>query len=164
RSGSSTMKRRRAAAMQRKKLHALPGHPGESLALPELLRLEVITLGDLFAERYHTTPSHELIHVLEGRARIQYRHRSFRVGPGDTFIIPQGMPHRDIREQSSNYRVLYLFFRWPEGMLRSADPDLLIQLPAGKKARLHQLMKDLEEEYLGEGRDAHERMRLLLLE
>ena len=135
-------------------------------ALPEVVHFETLSVGDIWGERFHTTPSHELIHVLQGRARIEYLRRSFSVGPGDTFVIPQGIAHRDIRAPGPAYRVFYLFFRWPEGaaVLRGMNPDALLRVPAGAQAHLHRLMKELEEEYLGETSAAIERMRVLLLE
>lgn len=135
-------------------------------ALPKVLRFEILSVGDIWGERFHTTSSHELIHVLQGRAKIEYRRRSFSVGPGDTFIIPQGTAHRDIHAPGPDYRVIYLFFAWPAGaaVLRSMDAEASVRLPAGAQGHLHRLMKELEDEYLGEGRDAPDRMRVLLLE
>src|ERR1043166_9211508 len=93
----------------------------KSLAtLPILIDLRAISVGDVWGQRFHATATNELLHVLEGNAEIQFRKRSFRVGPEDTFIIPQNTPHRDIRLQGTTYRVLYVFFRWQgaDGLLR----------------------------------------------
>ena len=138
-----------------------------ALAAPPLIRrVEVISVGDIWGERFHTTPSHELIHVLQGHAAIEDRRRSIRVEPGDTFVIPQGTPHRDVREQGPDYRVLYVFFAWPGGakLLQALAPFNLADLPGGAKQRLHALMKELEDEYLGDAPDAPARMQMLLLE
>ena len=138
----------------------------ELCALPTLLRLEAIAVGDVWGERFHTTPSHELIHVLQGSAQIQYRKRAITVGPGDTLIIPQGTPHRDVRAQGEQYRVLYTFFRWPAGrqIIAQLEPSRLIGISAAARTHLQMLLKQLEGEYLGEADGAPERMQLILLE
>ena len=138
----------------------------ELCALPTLLRVEAIAVGDVWGERFHTTPSHELIHVLQGSAQIHYRKRAITVGPGDTLIIPQGTPHRDVRSQGEHYRVLYTFFRWPEGkdVIEQLDPARLNSITAGARSHLQMLLKQLEGEYLGESDGATERMQLILLE
>jgi len=135
-------------------------------ALPVLDRVETVAVGDIWAERFHTTPTHELIHVLDGHARIAYRRRSFAVGPGDTFIIPAGTPHEDIRTEGENYRVLYIFFDWPraERVIRGINPSALLRAPEGVRPHLHLMMKELESEYLGENAGAQERLRVTLLE
>ncbi|MBI4024671.1 MAG: helix-turn-helix transcriptional regulator [Verrucomicrobia bacterium] len=134
--------------------------------LPILMGLRPISVGDIWGQRFHTTPRNELLHVLEGNAEIRFRRRSFCVGPEDTFIIPQNTPHRDIRMHGANYRVLYVFFQWPgaDALIRKMNPNLLIHAPAGVKSHLHMLMKELEGEYLGDASGASERMRLILLE
>ena len=139
----------------------------ESLAtLPHLVQLQTISVGDMWGQRFHTTATNELLHVLEGSAKIQFRRRSFCVRPEDTFIIPQNTLHRDIRLHGANYRVLYIFFQWPgaDALIRKMEPNLLIHAPAGIKSHLHMLMKELEGEYLGDAGGAAERMRLILLE
>src|ERR1043166_2231509 len=106
----------------------------QSLAtLPSLMELQTISVGDIWGQRFHTTATNELLHVLEGNAEIQFRKRSFRVGPEDTFIIPHNTLHRDIRLQGGTYRVLYIFFQWPgaDTVIRKMQPDVLIQAPAG---------------------------------
>lgn len=133
---------------------------------PWIRRAEVIAVGDIWGERFHTTDSHELIHVLQGHATIEDRRGSIRVGPGDTFVIPKGTPHKDVREQGPDYRVLYVFFFWPGGneMVRGLDPFRLASIPDGAKQRLHATMKELEDEYLGDAPGATARMQMLLLE
>ena len=37
--------------------------------LPEVVAFEAIAMGERFRKDFHTTPSHELIHVQEGQAR-----------------------------------------------------------------------------------------------
>ena len=138
----------------------------ELCPLPTLLRVETVAVGDVWGERFHTTPSHELIHVLQGTAQIQYRNRAIPVGPGDTLIIPQGTQHRDVRSQGEQYRVLYTFFRWPAGrkIIAQLEPSRLTGIAAGARAHLQMLLKQLEGEYLGEADGAGERMQLILLE
>ncbi|MBI3829465.1 MAG: helix-turn-helix domain-containing protein [Planctomycetes bacterium] len=135
-------------------------------APPWIVRAETLAVGDIWGARFHTTPSHELIHVLQGHATIEDRRGSVRVGPGDTFVIPRGTLHKDVREQGPDYRVLYVFFHWPGGekLIRELVPFRLASLPGGAKQRLHATMKELEDEYLGDAPGATARMQMLLLE
>jgi AraC-like DNA-binding protein len=128
--------------------------------------VQTIAVGDVWGARFHSTPSNELIHVLNGNAKIQYRRRAFEVGPGDTFVIPQGVEHRDIRTEGEAYRVIYTFFRWPSGrqMLARLQPSQLIGLSAGARTHIQMLVRQLESEYVGEAHGAGERMQLVLLE
>lgn len=134
--------------------------------LPELDRLETISVSDIWAEKFHSTKSHELIHVLDGHASIRYQRRAHAVGPGDTFVIPEGTPHQDVRAEGENYRVTYVFFRWPKAdpIIRGLDPAQLLRLPEGVKPHLHLMVKELESEYLSDLPGSDDRLRLNLLE
>ncbi|MCW8133511.1 MAG: AraC family ligand binding domain-containing protein, partial [Planctomycetota bacterium] len=133
---------------------------------PEILHAHAISVGDVWGERVHSTPSHEWIHVLQGHATIRIRGRAVRVGPRDTLVIPQDAPHRDIREQGRDYRVLYVFFRWDAGraLLERLDPARLARMHDAAKQHLHALAGELEREYLGDDPGAPERMQGLLCE
>ena len=135
-------------------------------ALPVLNSVENMPVADFWGERFHIPQDHELVHVLQGRARIQFRKTSFDVGPGDTFVIPEGSSHRDVRIEGDTYRVVYVFFQWPAGapVVKKLDPCVLLRAPDGVKAHLHLMMKDLDAEYAGENSGALNRMRLILLE
>lgn len=133
---------------------------------PELQWVQTSTLDEVWARRFHSTRFHELLHVIEGRARIEYRERSFSVGPGDTFVIPRRTMHRDVYSTGPDYRVMYVFFRWPVGhtTLKQLDPAVLCSVPAGAKVHLHWLFKQMEEEQEKEAMHARERMNLILCE
>lgn len=133
---------------------------------PAIQRLDIISVGDVWGHAFHTTARHELLHVLEGRAEIRFRGRLFHVAAGDTFVIPEGTPHRDIRQADADYRVLYVFFEWPEGarLLRRLKGEVLTRLPQAAKAHVHAMMNELADEYQGKDQVAVERMHLLLLE
>jgi AraC-like DNA-binding protein len=134
--------------------------------LPILQRVDTIAVGDIWGSSFHSTPAHEMIHVLEGRARIEFQQHSFDVGPGDTFVIPQGTQHRDVRGADANYRVIYVFFHWPgaDAIVRQIDPLAITRAPEGVKPHLHLMLKELEHDYLSDDPQAPERIRLLLLE
>lgn len=133
---------------------------------PEVQWVQTSTLDEVWARRFHSTRFHELLHVIEGRARIEYRKRSFSVGPGDTFVIPRGTVHRDVYSIGQDYRVMYVFFRWPDGhaTLKRLDPETLCAVPAGAKVHLHWLFTQMNEEQEREAVDARERMNLILSE
>jgi len=134
--------------------------------LPDIVTFETITVADRSGERFHSTPSHELIHVQQGGAKIQYRKRSFLVGPSDTFIIPRGVKHRDVRQSEGPYRTFYVFFHWDSGdsLLREIDPKRLLAVPDASKGLLHHLMTEFEREYIGKAGASAERLSLMLLE
>jgi AraC-like DNA-binding protein len=134
--------------------------------LPALKQLETIAVGNVWGERFHSTPSHELIHVLQGSAEIQYRKRVIAVVAGDTFIIPEGTQHRDVKSQGEQYRVLYTFFRWPAGkaIIGKLDTAALIKLAGAPRTHLQMLVRQLESEFLGGAEGSTRRMQLILLE
>lgn len=117
-------------------------------------------------DEFHLTRGNELIHVLQGQARIEGRNWAFHAGPGDTFVLPVGAVHRDHCPVHSNYSAIYVFFEWPAGrrLINAVDPDILCEAPAGLKAHLHWMIKELQDEYLGELPGAVSRMRVMLLE
>ena len=119
---------------------------GSLQELPVFHRLETMVVGDRWGEFDHTTPRNELIHVLRGQARIVLDKRSFNVRPGDTFVIPKGTAHRDVRQGPQPYRVVYVFFDWPAGekMLRQINPQKLLSAPDAAKVHLRRLMKEKE--------------------
>lgn len=134
-------------------------------ALPVLYELDEIVVGDEWGERFHATPTHELVQVRQGHARIEVRGTVFDVRSGDVFIIPQNTPHRDIRVKGDVYRALYVFFRWPEcdRLLRKLGPGVLFR---NESARIHLqlVLKELEDEYRGDSAGAPQRLRVILLE
>lgn len=134
--------------------------------LPVLREVHAVTVGTKWALNFHTTPTHELCHVLEGHARIEYEKRHFNVAPGDTFIIPRHTVHRDIHAQGEDYRVLYVHFQWPGAtrLLAGLSPDILLRASAGVKQHLHLMVKELETEYLSENESALQHMQVQLLE
>jgi len=134
--------------------------------LPEVVTFEAITMGERFRNTFHTTASHELIHVQEGRAQIEYRGRSFVVGPKDTFVIPRGTEHRDVFAADGPYRTFYCFFHWDAGdeLVRRMAPRRLLGMPQASRELLHHLMTEFEREYLGKTGNSSERLNLVLLE
>lgn len=149
------------------RLHGLAGTLDRGhLRLPDLHRLEIISVGEDWSSRFHTTPTHELLHVIHGHAEIRYSDHSVRVSPGDTFLISQNTPHRDVHKPDDDYRVLYVFFTWPgcDHLVRGIRPAQLLSAPDSAKLQLRWAVRELEREYDGNHPQAHERMRLLLLE
>lgn len=132
---------------------------------PELLNVETFRLAERWAQSFHATPSHELVHVVRGRARIEQPRRVFEVVSGDTFIILRGTRHRDVFPAGDAYAALYLFFSWPSGepLLRALAAAGAGMGGAGTRAHVHWLVKELEGEYSGDRPGAEARMPLLLL-
>lgn len=134
--------------------------------LPEVVNVAAISVGDVWGQAFHATPSHELVHVLQGRAKIEFEKHAVEVGPGDTFIVPRGARHRDVRSAERDYRVLYVFFQWESGasILKRLRAQSLLRAPENARTHLHLLLKQMEAEFAGDSRDARQRMSLILLE
>ena len=133
---------------------------------PELIRLDKVAMQERWADSFHASGEHELVHVLQGQARIELPRRSFSVGPGDTFVIPQDTKHRDVFPRGDAYSAIYVFFRWDSGreLIRHMDARSLSQAPAGVKSHLHWMIRELENEYLGDAPQALQRMQMSVLE
>jgi len=125
-----------------------------------------VTLADIHGERVHATQTHELVHVIQGNAEILYGRRAFPVGPGDTFIVPRLIQHRDRRTREVPCRFTYVFFLWPSGdtLLRDINPHAYLKASAAVRSYLHLLMGDFEREYLSDAPAAAERGRVILIE
>lgn len=134
--------------------------------LPEVVAFETITVGERFRNVFHTTASHELVHVQQGQARIEYRRRAFQVGPKDTFVIPRGTEHRDVFAADAPYRTFYCFFHWDAGdeLVRGLAPRRLLGMSHASRELLHHLMTEFEREHLGRRGAPSERLSLILLE
>jgi AraC-like DNA-binding protein len=121
-----------------------------------------------WADHWHANviPVHELIHVIEGSAEVQSRRSSFVANSGDTFLIPKGRLHRDVHPTGKAYRVVLVFFMWPEadGLIKSMNPKQFLNAPAAAKTHLQLMMKDLESLYAEEAVSSPDQMRILLLE
>ncbi|HYF47890.1 MAG TPA: helix-turn-helix domain-containing protein [Planctomycetota bacterium] len=138
-------------------------------ALPDVVNVATISVGDVWGQNFHATPSHELVHVLQGRARIEFEGYAADVGPGDTFIVPRGTKHRDVRSTDNDYRVLYIFFQWESGakLLRRIDARALSAAPESARPHLRLLMTQIETEFNSDAGDAgasKQRLSLILLE
>ncbi len=142
------------------------GLQGALAGIPEVVTFEAITVGDPFRDNFHSTASHEMIHVLQGRARIKYQRRSFVVGPKDTFVIPQGTRHCDGRFSDEAFRAFYLFFHWDTGddLVAKLCGARLLEIPQASKDLLHHLMTELEREYDSRAGASPERLNLMVLE
>jgi len=142
------------------KLRRALSHP------PEVCHVENLALEDRrWRDHFHASPEYELIHVLKGRARIEYRGSAFDVAAGDTFVIPSGKQHRDVPLAGSAYRVFYVFFLWPAGReLLESGLRLTGDAPAGLKAHVGWLVRELEEECAAPDSGAEDRVHLALLE
>ncbi len=94
------------------------------LTLPEIIGIRVVVFETLWASRFHKTPLHELLHVLDGRFELTYEDgRRFPGKKGDTFLVRADTPHEDIFEFKEDLKILVIHFRWPdqEELLNSID-------------------------------------------
>jgi AraC family transcriptional regulator, arabinose operon regulatory protein len=133
---------------------------------PSVDAIQTLSVGGIWGEQFHRSSTHELIHVLEGHATIRCHGSSFQVSPGDVFIIPARTMHKDIAE-TDNYRVNYVFFRWPvehEKIIQALKPSVILGVPAYFKTRLKILMKELVSEYSNNVMHVHEHLNIIVLQ
>ncbi len=55
--------------------------------------------------------------VLKGRLRIELRDRAIELGPGEIFIVPQGVEHRPVADEE-----VHLLLIEPTGTPNTGDP------------------------------------------
>ncbi len=135
-------------------------------ACPTIHHLNWVTVGDVWGQREHTTKAHELIHVLEGRAKIVWGHNSVSVKPGDTFLVPKELPHRDVRQSPPPYRAFYIHFLWPSGnaLLQGLPLQQLLRAPDSVKRHWKSLIKEMEDTFSGDALNADQQLRVQLFE
>lgn len=56
--------------------------------------------------------------VLKGRLRIELRDRSVELGPGEIFVVPQGVEHRPVADEE-----VHLLLIEPTGTPNTGDPE-----------------------------------------
>ena len=55
--------------------------------------------------------------VLQGRLRIELRDRTMELGPGEIFVVPQGVEHRPVADEE-----VHLLLIEPTGTPNTGDP------------------------------------------
>ncbi len=55
--------------------------------------------------------------VLQGRLRIELRDRTIELGPGEIFVVPQGVEHRPVADEE-----VHLLLIEPTGTPNTGDP------------------------------------------
>ena len=55
--------------------------------------------------------------VLKGRLRIELRERTIELGPGEIFVVPQGVEHRPVADEE-----VHLLLIEPTGTPNTGDP------------------------------------------
>jgi mannose-6-phosphate isomerase-like protein (cupin superfamily) len=71
-------------------------------------------LGEFEWHSHHDTD--ELFVVISGHVRIEMRHGSVELGPGDLYIVPKGVEHRPVAEQPAESVLLE-----PAGVINTGD-------------------------------------------
>lgn len=60
----------------------------------------------------HTVPHDALVQIIEGAARIRIAEADFRVSQGEAIILPSGVPHAVMAEQS--FKMILTMIRPPK--------------------------------------------------
>ena len=133
--------------------------------LPKLRHMQIHTIEDIWSQE-HLSSHHELIHIRQGRAKLLYSGRAVEVGPDDTMLVPQNLPHSDRRTSPGEYQALMILFEWSSGdtLLQNLDVRRLAHLPGQAKLHLRLLVHELEREYLADRPDVLARASAVLAE
>lgn len=102
-------------------------------------------------KRAHTPRNCELMHVLRGRVNVVVAGARCAAGPGDTLLVPAGVPHRDDFDIAQELEVFLLYFQWaPHREFFARVPPRLIQsLPASRKVEISRIVERLRDGHVG---------------
>lgn len=123
--------------------------------LPDVLGFGRMIFDPVWAERTHAAGAgvgHEILHVIKGRMTLVMDDCRYRVGPGDTAIVPAGTMHRDEFDTSKGLDILYCSFTWPsaEAYFNLVGNDTLANMSADRRTQLVAMFDPLRADPLGE--------------
>ncbi len=113
--------------------------------LPTIARMEIMTYDHTWSTHVHVPVENELLHVLHGHMELVTTHSSMPAGPGDTLLIPAGLPHRDHFDPAEPLVVFLCHFTWSltQPYFERVDNRLIHSMPAAGKVELAQVFDQL---------------------
>jgi AraC-like DNA-binding protein len=110
-------------------------------ALPDIHSIGISIWDPIHAQREHVGTCWEIVHIISGSVKLHLGTKACRGAPGDTLLVPAGMPHRDEFPPGTDFEVLHIMFRWKQA--KSFFPGTcnrrLIRLPEADKHRIRAL-------------------------
>lgn len=80
--------------------------------LPVIDSMGQLIFDPVYAQKNHTTPCCEMLHIINGRVRLIMGRSRVEAGSGDTLLIPAGRLHRDQFDPEQRLEVFMVFFAW----------------------------------------------------
>jgi len=119
-------------------------------ALPTVMAMGT-RLFDPIWRREHTPKSCELMHVLRGRVNVVVARTHCIAGPGDTLLLPDGVPHRDDFDVTQELEVFLVYFRWTayREFFDRVPPRFIPSIPAQRKAEIARIVERLRSGHMG---------------
>ena len=116
--------------------------------LPVVHSLGLMIFDPAWAEKKHSTPESELIHVIGGRVSLVIGRRRFAAGPGDTLVVPANTVHRDDFDPGEGLKVFMVFFSWepPDDALAKLDNGKLLSMSRRRKSEVARIFSQLRKD------------------
>lgn len=117
------------------------GVPQISGPMPDIQSIGISVWDPIYAQRDHTGPNWELVHIVRGVVTLHLEGRKFRGKAGDTLLVPANMMHRDEFPPGSEFEVLHIMFRWDDaaGLFSGDINSTLVSLPRVDKQAIREL-------------------------
>ncbi|MBN2583643.1 MAG: AraC family transcriptional regulator [Planctomycetes bacterium] len=134
--------------------------------LPDVRGFGRMIFDPVWAERTHpASAGHEILHVIEGRMELVMGDRRYRVGPGDTALVPAGAMHRDEFDTAKGLDILYCSFTWPlaDAYFKRVDNDTLAAMSSDRRTQLVAMFDQLRADPPGESAASRALLRVRLL-
>jgi AraC-like DNA-binding protein len=136
--------------------------------LPDVRSFGRMIFDPMWAERTHVAGAgvgHEILHVIKGRMELVMGDRRYRVGPGDTAVVPAGTMHRDEFDTTTSLDALFCSFTWPlaEAYFERVGNDTLANMSADRRTQLVAMFDQIRADPLGESPASRALLRTRLL-
>lgn len=123
---------------------------GRFAALPTVTAMGA-RLFDPIWRRAHTPQNCEMMHVLRGHVNVVVAGTRCAAGPGDTLLVPAGVPHRDDFDIAQELEVFLLHFRWAphREFFARVPPRSMPSIPAPRKVEISRIVERLRDGHVG---------------
>lgn len=113
--------------------------------MPIVMRMGVMPYDPHWAKHMHVPAENEVLHILEGRLTLVTDNGATAVGPGDTLLIPAGLPHRDSFALPEQPTIFFCFFKWSlaKHYFQRIDNTRIQAMPGEAKTELAQAFEQL---------------------
>jgi AraC-like DNA-binding protein len=131
---------------------------------PLLTHVSEATCSRYYARETHSHPVLELCYVLSGHAQRTVGSESYRVGPGDIFVIRPGEPHGARADAAEPCRFFAIGFDHRRLPMRAPTAVRDVSLAVEQAEALEGEMRDFEQRVIPGGQGCERILRRILLE